>query len=138
MATLLAVTVLGGLAAVPTAAASSTSHWWWTSNIAESRLEATFHMPDKEALVLAKSDLAEAEAVGLPDAIRTAQREVGAAKRGFSVDVATCVGNGAVWNQDYYRQFRCKLEMSSDAGNDRTLFRTLHVTGKTTYVMGTR
>lgn len=127
---------LAGLLVAPAAVAQT--GYFWTSGRAETSLESTFHMPDKAALYTARTDLVEASAIGDPTAIRAAEQEIAAAKSGYSVDVASCLGRGQLLNHVYYRQFRCKLSLSSDAGNFKTLFRTLHVTGRSTYVLTTR
>jgi hypothetical protein len=120
------------------AAASALVGYFWTEGRAEAVLESTFHLPDQAALTIARQDLLEANEIGDPARIREALQEVAAAKRGYSADYASCVGRGQVRSHEYYRQFRCKLSLSSDAGNLKTLFRTLHVTGKSTYVLTTR
>jgi hypothetical protein len=129
------VAVFGGF---PSAAAASVARWWWPAPYAERVLEAKFRMPDKVALLDAEHELGDAMILGDPQRIDEAQDDVDVAKRGFTVDLASCVGKGPADKADRYRHFSCKLSMSSDAGNFKTIFRVVHVKGRTAFTVTTR
>jgi hypothetical protein len=113
------------------ALAAPTQQWWWTEGAAEQSLEVSYKLPDNAALMQAGEDIVEATAMGDPYALEDAQSAAAAARRGFTVDYATCQGKGTVWHSEF-RTFRCKLDVSSDS-DAKTVFVTVHVVGKTTY-----
>lgn len=137
-----AVVVVAGCLMVLVAAATGGAQaavespgWVWTEAKAEAELEATYRRPDGAWMHEATAELGTATAIGDPVLIESAQRALEAAKRGFSVDFATCVGRGAPTRYrglTYYAYFRCKLEMTDDQ-NDLTVFRRVSVTGRSSY-----
>jgi hypothetical protein len=91
----------------------------------------SYRQPDNAALMEIGEDLRTASLIGDPAMIREAQRRAEEARRGYTVDFATCQGRGQVW-KSFFRTFRCKLDMSS-ASDLKIVFVTVHVVGKWTY-----
>jgi hypothetical protein len=118
---------------VPARAESASSvRYYWTGGRAERILEGSYHQPDQVALMEAGRAIIEAPAIGSPTALRRAQAQAAAARRGFTVDFASCLARGTPWHTVYYRNFRCKLNMSSTY-DVQTIFLTVHVVGRSTY-----
>ena len=120
----------GALLTIPPRAESATKTWW-SEQTAERNLEVSYREDDGAALMTAGEAIAEATAIGDPYALEQAQRQAEDARRGFTVDFATCQGRGPSW-QDMYRTFRCKIDVSS-ASDVKTVFVILHVVGKYSY-----
>jgi hypothetical protein len=111
--------------------ASGARYWFWPEGWAERTLELSYRQPDNVALREAGEELRTATIIGDPYAIAEAQDKAAAARRGFTVDFATCQGRGPSW-RSMFRTFRCKLSMSS-ASNVKTVFVTVNVVGRTSY-----